>query len=185
MVLLQEHKVDIALISETWFTDPTNSSTATIKSYGYSTVHDFRTATRGGGTAIICSSPLQFSVCNINIDTPPTTFEYTTATLKCAADMKVLIVSIYRTGTITKQFYSELNLFLQHVVMRNDYIIVGGDFNIHIETENAYSCDLLDVMESYGFMQLVDPVNPTHNQGGTIDLLFDNSNLLSLQCNSE
>ena len=176
MIMLQDDIVDIAYVSETWLTDNANCTTALIKSYGFEIMHNFRIDGRGGGTALVFKSNLLFNVCNVTTDIPITSFGYTTASFKLAADIKMCLVCVYRTGPVTKCFFEEYNNFMQAIALKSDYVIVGGDFNIHVETSNSFSSQLLDIMESYGFSQIVN--QPTHQLGGTIDLLFDNSNLL-------
>ena len=56
MSLIEDKEIDLAAICETWLTDNSNPTTAAIKSYGYSLLHNFRTDRRGGGTAIIFKS---------------------------------------------------------------------------------------------------------------------------------
>ena len=74
MCLLQDNNVDIAIVSETWLTDQANTTTATIKSYGFHITHDFRSDSRGGGTAVIYNATLHFSAVNLNNNA--TTFEF-------------------------------------------------------------------------------------------------------------
>ena len=180
MIMLQDESIDIACVSETWLTDNTNCTTALIKSYGFNIIHNFRADGRGGGTAIVCKVNLISNVCNVNCDVPITSFGFTTTSFKLATDIKLCLVCVYRTGPVSKLFFEEFNHFMQAIVLMNDYVIVVGDFNIHMETTCSSANQLREVMESYGFCQIVD--RPTHQLGGTIDLIFDNSNLLD--CNT-
>ena len=176
MILLQDSNIDIALITETWLTEQCNNTTATVKSYGYSIIHSHRNDTKGGGTAIIFKTTLSISLVNLDID-GIMTFEYTTACVKCSSDMKVLLVCVYRTGPICEAFFKDLNSLLEVVAQRFDYILIGGDFNIHVEKATSHeTTELLEILNSYNMSQLVDLA--THQQGGTIDLLFDNSNVI-------
>ena len=90
--------------------------------------------------------------------------------------MKILVLCIYRTGPISKEFFGELDSLFGAASLKSDYIIVGGDFNVHTESINLCASDLLRTASSYGLQQLID--STTHVSGGTIDLLFDNSNLI-------
>ena len=176
MCLLQDNNVDIAIVSETWLTDQANTTTATIKSYGFHITHDFRSDSRGGGTAVIYNATLHFSAVNLNNNA--TTFEFNAGSVRCTADMKILILCIYRTGPISKIFFEELDALLAAASLKSDYILIGGDFNIHTELANAQSSELHKTVSSYGLKLLID--QPTHSSGGVIDLLFDNSNLIDL-----
>ncbi len=152
-----------------------NTTTATLKSYGYGIVHSFRPDNRGGGTSLVYNSSLQFNAVHLYLN-ETSTFEYTTGTLKCSSDMKVLFICIYRTGPTSSKFFEEFDNLLGAASLKSDYIILAGDFNIHTESTNSSSTALIKVAASYGFKQVV--CQPTHLSGGTIDLIFDNSNLI-------
>ena len=53
MQLLVSNGIDIAAICETWITGANCPTTSTIKSYGYSIIHNIRGTGRGGGTALL------------------------------------------------------------------------------------------------------------------------------------
>ena len=171
--MLQDSSVDIALISETWMTDNANHTTAVIRQHGYNIIHNFRVSSVGGGTAILFKDALNLGIVNL---TTCSTFEYTAACIKCTHDMKIVIVCIYRTGPLSRKFYEELNCLLQDMSVRYDSVIVGGDLNIHVE--NDIGRELLDITTSYGLEQSVN--SPTHNAGGTIDLLFSSFGIIKV-----
>ena len=186
MCLLQDEKVDIACVTETWLTDQANHVTSAIKSYGYDIIHTYRGDNRGGGTAVIYHSSLKVATVNLGGHSFQT-FEHVVGTLRCDADMNITIVSLYRTGLITSRFFEEFDEFLAALSLKSDYLVLTGDFNIHMETGDSYSAQLLQITDSYGLKQLVKV--PTHQCGGTLDLVFDNSNLIlesslkALNCN--
>ena len=177
MCLLQDNAIDIAFITETWLSDHANTTTAEIKSYGYKIIHDYRSDVRGGGAALLFKCSLQYNPVDLRVSNI-TTFEYITGSLTCTPDMKVLFICIYRTGAVSKKFFNDLDSILSDACLKSDYVILAGDFNIHVETINENSTELLQITSSYGFSQIVD--QPTHINGGTIDLFFDNSNLLDI-----
>ena len=177
MCLLQDEKIDVACITETWLTGQANYTTSTIKSYGFDIIHSCRSNSRGGGTAVIFHQSLNYGVVNLG-DVRCHSFEYIAGSLKCATDMTLLIITLYRTGPINAYFFEELDEFLSSASLKSDYMILAGDFNIHMENFDSYSTQLLQITESYGLKQIVE--QPTHSSGGVIDLIFDNSNLLSL-----
>ncbi|KAL5254242.1 hypothetical protein ACHWQZ_G013877 [Mnemiopsis leidyi] len=162
MCLLQDEKVDIACITETWLTDQANFVTSAIKSYGYNIIHTYRADTRGGGTAVIYHSSLKVATANLRGHSFQT-FEYVVGTLRCDADMKITIVSLYRTGPITSRFFEEFDEFLAVILLKSDYLVLTGDFNIHMETGDSNSAQLLQITDSYGLKQLVKV--PTHRCG--------------------
>ena len=179
MALIQDLSVDVAFVTETWLTELCSVTTACIKSYGYGITHNFRSDRRGGGTAIIYKSSLSTSTVSLGVS-DIYTFGYTCMQLKCCSDVKVLAICLYRTGPVIELFFTELNDLLQAASLRSDYVILCGDFNIHVEQPSSREVvKLLQVTESFSYCQIVS--NPTHLHGGTIDLVFDNSNLIDLQ----
>ena len=160
MCLLQDEKVDIACVTETWLTDQANYVTSAIKSYGYDIIHTYRADNRGGGTAVIYHSSLKVATVNLGGHSFQT-FEHVVGTLRCDADMNITIVSLYRTGLITSRFFfEEFDEFLAALSLKSDYLVLTGDFNIHMETGDSYSAQLLQITDSYGLKQLVKV--PTH-----------------------
>lgn len=157
--------------------EKSNVTTATIKSYGYDIAHDFRNDMRGGGTAII--HKLNLKLCKADVEvTHISTFGYVAGSLKCSSDFTIMIICIYRTGPVINQFFDDLNNLLAAMSLKSDYIIMAGDFNIHMEKPGAESEKLLEITESYGLTLLNDQDISTHIGGGCIDLIFYNSNLL-------
>ena len=49
MLFLDDNEIDVALVTETWFTEKSNVTTGTIKSSGFDIIHKFREDQRGGG----------------------------------------------------------------------------------------------------------------------------------------
>ena len=177
MWLLEDNNTDIALISETWLTETSNVTTATIKSYGYDVVHEFRNEMRGGGIGIIFKHNMKFSKADLNVP-DITTFGFVAGNLRCNSDFVLLIICIYRTGPINNKFFEELNDLLSVACLTSDYVILAGDFNIHIEKSGNETEKLLEITDSFGLELLNDPDVSTHLSGGCIDLIFYNSNLI-------
>jgi len=152
MVFLQDHEVDFAFVSETWMTQQANHTSATIKYYGYNIIHDYRQMSMGGGTAVIFKAGHTVNTVNLDIDNI-STFEYTSAAVKCSVDMRILLVCLYRTGPVTQLFIDDINSLMQVITLRYDYIIVGGDFNIHIENA-ADKCKLWNFLKQCNHLGL-------------------------------
>ena len=176
MVFVQDNSVDVALVTETWLSESSSVTTACIKSYGYGIIHNFRSEQRGGGTAVVYKNSLSTSAISLGV-LDIDTFCHTCVQIKCCSDVKLLVICVYRTGPALKPFFSQLNDLLQAASLRSDYILLSGDFNIHVEQPTAREVVMLfNVTESFSFKQIVK--KSTHIQGGTIDLAFDNSNLI-------
>ena len=176
MELLQDNMIDIAFISETWLTNRNNVTTSTIKSYGYDIIHDYRNDMRGGGSGLIFNiSSVKINV--INLEIPEiSTFGFIAGKVTGLCDYNnLLLVCLYRTGPINNKFFTDFNDLLGKISLLYENIIVAGDFNIHIERVCSESKKLLDITESYGYKLLSE--EPTHKDGGCIDLVFHNSDL--------
>ena len=143
MGLLEDGDISVACICETWLYSYNSSITATIKSYGYSILHDFRSEKRGGGVAIIYKSTL--SVRENKLVFKPTTFEVIVGTIK-TSNCKISVITIYRTGPVSSVFVQELNTMLCEVCEASDNVLLGGDFNIHFNNHSdRLSKEILEV----------------------------------------
>ena len=178
MGFLEDKGIDIAAICETWITGHCTPTTAAIKSYGYSIVHNFRANRKGGGTALIFKSSLKFAV--INYQRIFESFEVIMRTLKTESS-RVVFVVVYRTGNVTSVFNRELDLLLSDVSTRADTFILAGDLNLHFENCSGIVKQSLDIFLSYGMKKLVN--EPTHINGSSLDQIFVhslNKNIVSL-----
>ncbi|ESO01792.1 hypothetical protein HELRODRAFT_160959 [Helobdella robusta] len=96
---------------------------------------------------------------------------------------KVFVFGIYRPGSklVTSLFFGELTSVLEHLFALGDGLIVAGDFNIHIERPgDTHSINLLEIFDSF---QLTNVVNePTHNLGGTLDLVVSTPDIPLSNC---
>ena len=87
-----------------------------------------------------------------------------------------LLILIYRTGSVSSSFFDELSQLLNCVSTRAHPVFLTGDLNIHVEcTNDLHASTLVSVLSSYGFSCRVD--SPTHDAGGTLDVLFSRSDL--------
>ena len=178
---LSDHSVDMAGICETWLCSLTNSTTAVIKSRGYSIIHSFRKDKRGGGTALIYKTCYTMSPYDAKIVF--NTFEYTAASIKTLFGTKVMYVIIYRTGNLTSIFNKELDHFLSVTQPLCDCMILAGDLNVHFEHDQIpINKHILDLLQSYGLERKV--FDATHISGGSLDQIFIFSMHNKLKCNN-
>ena len=169
MQAVMDKNLDLCSICESWLFSQNNPTTAIIKSHGYKIEHDFRANKRGGGTAIIYKAC--YSINKVLIPTDISTFEFTCATVKSQVSKKIIFVTLYRTGSINKSFFQELDSLLSHICSQSDNVVISGDFNLHFENDsdkNVKRC--LDLFASYGFSKYIN--EPTHINNGTLDQLF-------------
>lgn len=173
MSLIEDKEIDLAAICETWLTDNSNPTTAAIKSYGYSLLHNFRTDRRGGGTAIIFKSIFSVNRAKLNVEQLKT-FEFTAGVVKLSSSKKLLLLVVYRTGPLTSAFSDEIDMLLAEATVKFDNILLVGDLNVHFESEAGILVQqTTDVLLSYGLRRLV--FQATHISGGQLDQIFATS----------
>lgn len=168
MMALYDNNIDIAAICETWLASKSNPTTAKIRQYGYSILHDFRSDQRGGGTAIIFKCSIKLSAVPIKVYE---SFESTAASLKSISGTRIILLVVYRTGNMTALFNKELDKLLSDLVPHCDCLILAGDLNIHFEqVGNKLYSQALEMLESCGMKRQV--FEPTHISGGSLDHIF-------------
>ena len=169
MTTLSDYSVDIAAVCETWLNDSNNPTTAAIRSYGYSIIHNFRVDKKGGGTALIYKNC--FSLSPISFPNTFKTFELTAAQANRDA-VKIIFAVLYRTGPLSTSFNQELDILLANLSGRCDSFVLAGDFNIHfnLSSSNRLIGQTLEILNSYGLQKIVNKA--THISGGSLDQIF-------------
>ena len=170
MGYMEDRDIEIAGLCETWLTDNCNATTAVIKSYGYSIIHDHRGNQKGGGTAIVFKPYYKLSV--VKLFECFKSFEFTAAILRNST-VKIMILIIYRTGPLLSLFNQELDKLLSVCSRKCDLIFLAGDLNIHFSSYSCLSNQTLDMMHSYNLNKLVN--EPTHCGGSSLDQIFCSS----------
>ena len=151
--LLHDNHVDIAFITETWFSDESNVTTFAIKEAGYEIEHAYRSKV-WGGAAILWKK--QHNVkCNFKRNVYDT-FQYTNIILE--GTVKINLICLYRLQeTPVPLFMTELDDLLSHLIPKSDTVVLVGDFNFHFEnSELRHVKDLADLTSSYGLSQFVE-----------------------------
>ena len=163
---------DVMVFTETWA--KTNHYLPTLT--GYDSHHSIRPDTNGGGTSIYYNdkykvSPLQ-ELCYNNPTLESCCLEIITASNDC-----LLVLSIYRppSGCID-QFNNTLLEILNHNMIQNKNMIVCGDININLLSENTMTNSALNYIQtlhSHSFTQTITqptrmPPNNTTN-GSLLD----------------
>ena len=83
-----------------------------------------------------------------------------------------IFLSIYRPGTLPAPatFFDELTTVLESLVLNSCPVLIGGDFNVHVEDPtNPQAVRLSEVFSSFNLIQHVR--GPTHKHGHTLDLV--------------
>ena len=173
MDLVSSNAVSLFFVTETWLTDISNQTTATIKSYGYKMHHCHRDSGRGGGVAIIFRP-------NVNIIRVTTkhnkSFESVTVKIKLADNSCVMCSCIYRPDGNIPLFLSDFDLFLGDIFIKAPKLLICGDLNIHLDIKSKDSIRFIDIIESYGLKQLVH--ESTHKDGHILDVVITSHNIV-------
>jgi len=83
------------------------------------------------------------------------------------------VLNIYRPGSVppSSLFFSELASVFEVLVLHSCPVVIGGDFNIHVQdVDDSDNRRLQDLVSSFDLTQHV--VGPTHRQGNTLDLVL-------------
>ena len=171
--ILEDNQIDIACITETWFDRKTGPFSKTIKEAGYAIHHAYREGKRGGGSAIIYKKTLSVKKGEASAS-EYTSFEFSYVTITLTSGRKLLLVCLYRKQEIhVNIFLDEMSSFMDIISRKDGAMLVVGDFNVWAdETDGKESCDVMDLMNSYGLIQTVD--EPTNRSGHTLDHVYLN-----------
>lgn len=172
---LQEVDCDICFVQETFLRDGNSAKLAEIKDYGWNISSDPRKHRSGGGIAMLYKTSLELK-CNNKL-TKYKTFQVMESLLNSDEDV-IRLVNIYRPPYTKKArftecaFLSEFEDYLKSIAQKPGSPIIAGDFNFHMERpDDHYPKKFKQLLEEYALYQHV-PTVPTHEQGGTLDLVI-------------
>ena len=163
---------DVAIIPETWLTSQGNKTTATLKEQGYKINHVIRNdpeRERGGGVGIITKKSIKTKPVKTKMFS---SFQHVGVQLPHTNNNnKLIVVCIYRllyVHVIT--FLQEFAEFLEIISISSNNLIIAGDINIHMETQEMPSIELTKLLDMFNLKQHVS--KPTHIHGHTIDAVI-------------
>ena len=168
---LSAHDVDIAFITETWLKSDKNCVSAEVKQGGFTLKHNIRNdpnKKRGGGVGILAKSSYTLDQM---ASQSFTSFEHTIVRLHCTNNKIIILISIYRLQHIPiSLFHKEFTELLEIYTILDASIIIAGDVNIHVETEEVSSVRFHEILNLFDLKQHVS--GPTHIMGHTIDVVI-------------
>ena len=97
--------------------------------------------------------------------------------------VNIILLAIYRPGSapVSPMFFEELISVLEHVFILGTYILLAGDFNVHVErTDDPHAISLSEVFDMFQLINRID--KPTHKLGGVLDLIVSSNNLPVSNC---
>lgn len=129
-----ENNIDILGLTETWIKHYDSAVCADLTPNGYSFKNIHRPDKKGGGVGILYKSNLDIL---FHPDKKLASFEHLSATLRTKANSFNLLL-IYRPPNA-----SSFSLFLEEftenvidIIASKKEVLIGGDFNIHLDNEN-------------------------------------------------
>ena len=175
LCFMQESHIDIGLLQETWINQGDTSVLAEIRDYGYHVISQRRTTSdKGGGVAVMFRHGVDIKKSTVR--NKYHSFELCISTLKLNGGI-AKIVNLYRTPysknhrVTIKTFLAEFTKLLDEITQFTGTLIFTGDFNLHMEnTTDSYVQQFNSILQQYALTQIID--KPTHEEGGTIDLLI-------------
>ena len=170
MELVIDRDPSIVFLQETWLKTNKSYVTALVKDYGYVLVHNIRKNRKkitGGGVGILLKNNVKFKrIKHKQFES----FEHVIVKISIGSSETLLAVSIYRVLFVPVTVFLEeiVQLFENLVALKND-MILAGDINIHMDTNESYTNKFKEILNDFNIKQHVH--FPTHIQGHTLDVV--------------
>lgn len=161
-----DHSFDVLAFTETWFFDDSDAVHFT----GYKCVPLCRRNRKGGGVALYITNNLNYSLisqyCLITDH-----FEF--LMIKC---LNTLIAVVYRPPSSEVGIFLDfLEKVLEYCALLNKPAIICGDYNIDALSTRPSKQQLLDLLVSFGYENVIHvPTRITNTCESLIDLCFTN-----------
>ena len=171
---IMEHVVDrdpsIVMLQETWLKTNRSNVTALVKEYGYILLHNIRKDREkagGGGVGILLKRDMKFKRIKHG---QFSSFEHKVVKVSIQNNRSLLVISIYRVLFVpVTVFLEEIVELFEYLTSQKDDILLAGDVNIHMDTDELYSNKFRDILRNFNITQHVH--FPTHIQGHTLDII--------------
>ena len=176
---LQANDVDICMLQETFLTDNDGALLKEINEFGINVSSFPRCDGRQhGGLGFLSNTEINLKQYRIGRCHEWKTFEHCIMALKYH-NCQILLCNLYRPPYSEKhphtvhQFLKEFEDFLKANILKAGYMIIAGDFNLHIEKcEDSCTKVFNDLLNQFDMHQLVSPTSKTHVYGGVLDLII-------------
>ena len=139
---------ELLVLSETWLTKLDVEFANII---GYESFHTLREGKRSGGVTIFCPPILkphridELCLSNLHIESCCVRVQY--------GGESLFLVGIYRpVSGLSTEFFNYITFTLQHDKLRYKKVVLTGDINIDLLSENSYTSDFVCLMQSYHFV---------------------------------
>ena len=162
---------DVVFLTETWLQTDENAITAEAKTYGYELLHNRRKdreKERGGGVGLLVRNNISAKQLKVK---HYSSLEYTVVQIKLCNRKSIFLISFYHLQEVAvSTFVEDFTDLLNDYTIPNEHFIIAGDINIHMETDDANSNKIKDLIDIYDLKQHVEV--PTHVKGHTLDVVI-------------
>ena len=169
--VIVDKQLDVLVLCETWHHSTDDVCLRRAAPENYSVIDAVRASDPAhGGIAMYYRS--DYTCAKIPLP-PVSTFEGLCVRIGQDIGESRIFLSIYRPGSVrpSMRFYDELRAIFESLALHGCPVIVGGDFNIHVEDPgDPDSIRLADLLSSFGMVQHVS--GATHELGGTLDCII-------------
>ena len=172
---LEEKECDVCLIQETYLKVTDTAKIQEIKDNGWNIFSSPRNERSGGGIGVLYRDGVMVKLAPVKYKFK--TFQVQEVLIGGEEDL-LRLCNIYRPPYTGKARYTEANFldeindYFSDLLMKTGNPLIMGDFNFQVQDEeNFYARKLLEMLDSFDFMQNV-PAEPTHVRGGTLDLVI-------------
>ena len=168
---LTDTNPDIIFLTETWLTSEKNNITAEVKDYGYNLLHKIRKnreKDRGGGVGTMVKIS---RTAKQLISKDYHSFEHNVVRVQLENKKFLFLITVYRLQFVpVMEFINEFEELLEKYAVLNDDVVITGDVNIHMETEDSPARKFGKLLDRYDLIQHV--IGPSHIMGHTIDIVI-------------
>ena len=166
---IADHNIDLYALSETWLRgdDSDLYYFRDICPDGYVFHHVLRLHTTGGGVGIVLKNNTK---AKIQAHESYCSFEHLELELRATKYFVRLIVLYRPPSSDVSLFFDEFASYLAYIVMASGYLLIVGDFNFHVDSQNNAGRRFTGLLHSFNLRQHVN--DSTHKNGHTLDLII-------------
>ena len=177
---LEENRCDICLVQETYLKNSDTAKVQEIREYGWDIYSSPRAERSGGGIGVLYRNGVK-----VRLSPTRKTFKsfQIQEVLVGTGEGMVRLCNVYRPPYTGKarftaaSFLDEFVDYLSDLNLRTGIPVLMGDFNFQVQDpSDFYAKKFLNLLDSFGLEQLT-PCHPTHNRGGTLDLVICQSEI--------
>ena len=174
--LITSKNIDVLSTTGTWH-EESSLTLSKLRQYGYLVLDrprpreglTLRSLGTNHGDLVVIESSIGLHQLNDGFD--PNTFDSLTTQIN-RGSRHINLLTVYRTGNLQSQFFSEFSDLLGRFVIKSPTLFVTVDFNIHLDKPDDRNClAFRDLTSSFGLRLVVE--GATHDCGGLLDVVLE------------